>query len=272
MERWRRVREAQRRAQAQTALFVGCILVVAWLLPEFFIWIFSEFNILAGFGLLLLPVVGWFLGTQEANNLMERAEKMRTDAMHTKTKALSEAEDIKKQAERDTRAAEALMNDANRQAQSLHRQLQAIEAREQAVETKNRGDDLRFIDMSYELPLEKRIEVSLRVGIYPSESCESYQRRRQELIDQRVQEWRAAKRFRQRLLPLVEEQRGLCGSPRKDPSRKGCGAYLYNFPVTAVHIDHIRPQSKGGSDERTNLQALCSYCNTKAGNRTDNTN
>ena len=121
--------------------------------------------------------------------------------------------------------------------------------------------------MSYELPLEKRIEVSLRVGTYPSESRESYQRRRQELIDRRVREWRAAKRFGQHLLSLVEEQRGLCGNPRKDPSRKGCGAYLYSFPVTAVHIDHIRPQSRSGSDEHTNLQALCSYCNTSAGNR-----
>ena len=152
--------------------------------------------------------------------------------------------------------------------QSLHRQRQALEAMKLAAETKNRGDDLRFIDMSYELPLEKRIEVSLRVGAYPSESCDGYQQRRQELIGRRVQEWRAAKRFGQPLFPLVEEQRGLCGNPSKDPSRKGCGAYLYSFPVTAVHIDHIRPQSKGGPDDRANLQALCSYCNTTAGNRT----
>ena len=268
MERWRRAREAQRRAQAQTALFVSCVLVAAWLLPEFFIWIFSEYNILAGFGLLLLPGIGWVMGTQKANDSMERAEKMRSDAMLTKTEALSEAEDIKRQAERDTRTAEVLMNDANRQMRTVEQERIAVVAMRESVEIKNHGDDLRFIDMSYELPLEKRIEVSLRVGAYPSESRESYQRRRQELIERRVREWRAAKRFGQPLLPLVEEQRGLCGNPRKDPSRKGCGAYLYNFPVTAVHIDHITPQRRGGSDERTNLQALCSYCNTSAGSRT----
>ena len=268
MEQWRRAKEAQRRAQAQTALFVICVLVVAWLLPEFFIWVFSEYNILAGFGLLLLPGIGWMMGTQEANDLMERAEKRHTDAMLTKTKALSEAEDIKRQAEHDTRASEVLMNDANQQTRTVEKERKAVAAMRESVEIKNHGDDLRFIDMSYELPLEKRIEVSLRVGAYPSESRENYQQRRQELIDRRVQEWLGAKRFRQPLLPLVEEQRGLCGNPNKDPSRKGCGAYLYSFPVTAVHIDHIRPQNRDGSDDRANLQALCSYCNTSAGSRT----
>ncbi len=39
----------------------------------------------------------------------------------------------------------------------------------------------------------------------------------------------------------------------------------------ALEVDHIVPRSKGGSDEMTNLQALCYVCNAMKGNR-DNTN
>ena len=223
---------------------------MAWLLPEFFIWLFSEFNILAGFGLLLLPGVGWLMGKEEGDKLMERAD--------SKVEA----------AARDRRIAEQLADETQQAQEALARQQIALADMEAACDEKNRGNDQRFIGMSCELPLEKRIEVSLRVGAYPSESQESYQRRRQALIDRRVRAWRDAKRSGQPLLSLVEEQHGLCGNPRKDPSRKGCGAYLYSFPVTAVHLDHIVPQSKGGTDDRSNLQALCSYCNTSAGNRT----
>ena len=223
---------------------------MAWLLPEFFIWIFSEYSILAGIGLLALPGIGWMMGKEKGDDMMERAEEVR------------------QQAEDAMRTANEQIQWANETQQALGRQRIALDAMEEACDEKNRGNDVRFIDMSCELPLDMRIKVSLRVGAYPSESEESYQRRRQALIDRRVQEWRVAKRFGQFLLPLAEEQRGLCGNPKKDPSRKGCGAYLYNFPPTAVHIDHIRPQSKGGSDDHTNFQALCSYCNTRAGNRT----
>ena len=205
--------------------------------------------VIATFVLLFLFGLAWFAGSREGAEMESHAKKVRTEAMTRQERA------------------DQLSRMTQEETQSLHRQRQAFEAMEQAAEIKNRGDDLRFIDMSYELPLEKRIEVSMRVGAYPSESLDTYQRRRQELIDRRAQEWRAAKRFGQLLLPLVEEQRGLCGNPKKDLSRKGCGAYLYSFPMKAVHIDHIKPQSRGGSDNPANLQALCSYCNTSAGNR-----
>ena len=185
-----------------------------------------------------------------AKQIMDDAKKMRTEA-------LTRQERVDQQSRM-----------TQEETQSLHRQRRALEAMEQACDEKNRGTDTSFIKMSCELPLEKRIEVSLRVGAYPSEPEESYQRRRRELVDRRVREWRARRSFGQSLLALVEEQGGLCGNPKKDPSRRGCGAYLYNFPPTAVHIDHIQPQSMGGSDDYDNLQALCSFCNISKGSRT----
>lgn len=34
-----------------------------------------------------------------------------------------------------------------------------------------------------------------------------------------------------------------------------------------LSIDHIVPRSKGGGDEKTNLQTLCHYCNTQKGTK-----
>lgn len=41
-----------------------------------------------------------------------------------------------------------------------------------------------------------------------------------------------------------------------------CGA------ADELHIDHIEPRSKGGTDEPSNLQVLCSRCNLIKGDRT----
>jgi len=42
-----------------------------------------------------------------------------------------------------------------------------------------------------------------------------------------------------------------------------CQACLRNGrPTPATHVDHITPKAKGGTDEHTNLQALCEPCHT----------
>ncbi len=55
---------------------------------------------------------------------------------------------------------------------------------------------------------------------------------------------------------LYGKQEGIC---------TGC---LTNFPFQNFEVDHIVPQSKGGSDADENLQLLCGYCNKVKGDRT----
>ena len=45
----------------------------------------------------------------------------------------------------------------------------------------------------------------------------------------------------------------------------GCGIKL---PVRNLTVDHIRPFSRGGGERLTNLQLLCSSCNSMKGNGT----
>ncbi len=45
-----------------------------------------------------------------------------------------------------------------------------------------------------------------------------------------------------------------------------CGAHENQ---TALHVDHIVPRAKGGSDELSNFQALCVTCNTNKRDRDD---
>ena len=45
----------------------------------------------------------------------------------------------------------------------------------------------------------------------------------------------------------------------------GCGAKL---PIRLLTVDHIKPFSKGGTDKPSNLQLLCSSCNSTKGDGT----
>ena len=55
---------------------------------------------------------------------------------------------------------------------------------------------------------------------------------------------------------LFGKQEGLCA---------GCQVM---FPFRNMTVDHIVPQSKGGTDHRDNLQLLCNACNSMKGART----
>lgn len=47
-----------------------------------------------------------------------------------------------------------------------------------------------------------------------------------------------------------------------------CNGCRITFPFQNFTIDHVVPQSKGGTDHIDNLQLLCAACNSKKGNRT----
>ena len=55
---------------------------------------------------------------------------------------------------------------------------------------------------------------------------------------------------------LYGEQEGICA---------GCDTH---FPFRVMDVDHILPQSRGGTDHADNLQLLCSGCNRSKGSKT----
>ena len=65
----------------------------------------------------------------------------------------------------------------------------------------------------------------------------------------------APKDYRQNKHVLFGRQEGLC---------TGCKVM---FPFRNFTIDHVVPQSRGGTDHLDNLQLLCGACNSLKGNR-----
>ena len=61
--------------------------------------------------------------------------------------------------------------------------------------------------------------------------------------------------YRQQKHVLFGQQEGRCA---------GCDT---EFPFRAFDIDHVIPQSRGGTDHPDNLQLLCSHCNRVKGDR-----
>ena len=67
---------------------------------------------------------------------------------------------------------------------------------------------------------------------------------------------RSLKNYRLNKHKLFGLQEGICN---------GCDT---QFPFKIMEVDHILPQSRGGTDEISNLQILCSHCNRSKGNKT----
>ena len=65
----------------------------------------------------------------------------------------------------------------------------------------------------------------------------------------------APKNYRQNKHVLYGEQEGRCG---------GCGT---PFEFRHFEVDHMVPQSRGGTDHLGNLQLLCGHCNRTKGGR-----
>jgi len=65
----------------------------------------------------------------------------------------------------------------------------------------------------------------------------------------------APKNYRQNKHVLFGQQEGRCG---------GCAM---DFPYKLFEVDHVVPQSRGGTDHLDNLQLLCGHCNRVKGDR-----
>ena len=61
--------------------------------------------------------------------------------------------------------------------------------------------------------------------------------------------------YRQNKHVLYGQQEGLCAGCKGD------------FPFKLYEVDHVIPQSKGGTDHLDNLQLLCGHCNRVKGDR-----
>ena len=174
------------------------------------------------------------------------------------------AKESKARAEKRAAKTESAAQTATEGAQKAMARALDIEA---ASLTKMNASDAKALSAMRTLPLESILRASLRIGRYPDEQEATFRTREAAFIKMRTSGWENRTSFGVGVLFLTDQQGGLCGDPSKDPSGKGCGACLYSIPLGSVHVDHIIPKSKDGTEELSNLQALCHECNVSAGNR-----
>ena len=230
----------------------GCVIMLAFVVLFSLGMIAAELDpLLAGLAAvsgLIVALTSWFLGwgfgARHGRAAEERAQATQADAKAERDRAVE-----------DQRIASVAREDARNQ--------------ENAFKAKCMAEETALIQRTKDLPLLLRLQAAGTFGKYPGESWQAFEDRRDATLQKRGEDWESGRRYGQRLLLVVEAQGGLCGDPAKDANGKGCGCYLYALPPGAVHLDHVVPQAKGGSDELDNIQALCFSCNTRAGARAD---
>ena len=221
-------------------------------------WALMSFRaapVVTGCALAIVVAFAWYKGSRHGREALGEAEKKSTQA----TRDLREAELL-------SRKSLAEANQLNDKANKLIKDALNIRG---AAEVKFKLEEEEFIATINGMPLAQRLMATFCIGKIVGEDDQAYDLRRTELLLKRKEQWRSARRFGHKLLPIVEAQRGLCGDPGKDYSKKGCGCLLYHLPPTAVHLDHVVPQANNGDNDISNLQALCSACNISAGAKTN---
>ena len=69
-------------------------------------------------------------------------------------------------------------------------------------------------------------------------------------------------------LALILEMDGPCCGDNPIGGIKGCGIDLTTLSRDDIHVDHILPVARGGTNDLDNLQALCAKCNLSAVDKT----
>ena len=204
--------------------------------------------------------------TRELKEEKERVEHERGElegarelAQETRTRAEAEIAE----AQGNARQARADAAGARRNARA------EVETQRQVADHLLDDSQMMAIWTASSLPLEGKLRSAIFVGRRVEDSEECSRERKEDTVRERLRLWKErSNRYGASLLELVEEQGGLCGNPEKGEDWHGCGCWLYALPPGSIHIDHIKPQSEGGTDDRSNLQALCHSCNLRKGART----
>ena len=267
---------------------IGLVLSIFFLLPavgEFLGKVLRAFVRGQDWIFIALGLVGWILGSRkgrkalsQGKRLDERAKAMMKTATENEGKAREAIDTVEMRiakigSQADEQIAESQRRADRRIAEAerklVHDQALAktmLAAAESKLDEANAQAIVRMAT-----PLSQILHASIIVMQHDGENNSDFKERRDALIRRRTQQWERRWGYGHRLTEVVAMQHGMCGDPRKDPGMKGCGSWLYAMPPGTVHFDHIIPQSKRGTNDFQNIQALCHACNTSAGDRISDT-